>query len=77
MDEVYASLQPNFRIEDDGELKKYLGMELYRRQDGSIHLRNNYLTQRIFNMIPGMDKSSAGTNPAVKPPLEKNKYINQ
>ena len=39
IDEVYASLQVDFNIEYDGELKKYLGIELYRRPDGSIHLR--------------------------------------
>ena len=68
----YASLQTEFKIEDDGELKKHLGIQLDHRPDGSIHLRKPYLTQRIINMIPGMDKYSDKHTPSVKPPLDKN-----
>ena len=39
IDEVYASLWSYFKIEDDGELSKYIGVELDRRPDGSIHMR--------------------------------------
>ena len=39
IDDIYTSLQEYFKIEDDGELKQYLGIELYRLPDGSIHLR--------------------------------------
>ena len=49
-----------------------LGIELDRRPDVSIRIRQPDLTQIIINMIPGMDKSSAQPTPAVKPPLEKN-----
>ena len=42
------------------------------RPDASIHIRQPYITQMILNMIPGMYKSSAKPNPAVKPPIEKN-----
>ena len=38
IDEVYASLQEYFKIEDDRELNKYLGIDLYHHPDGSIHL---------------------------------------
>ena len=72
IDEVYASLKVYLKIEDDGEINKYLGIELDRRPYGSIHLRQTYLTQIILNMIPGMEKSSAKTTPAVNPPLAKN-----
>ena len=72
IDEVYASLQAYFKIEDDGELNKYLGIELDCRPDGSIHLSQSYLSQNILNMIPVMDKLSANPAPAVKPPLAKN-----
>ena len=56
--EVYASLQEYLNIEDDGELNKYLGVELDRHPYGSIHMRQPYLSQIILNMIPCMDKSS-------------------
>ena len=38
-------------IEDDGELNKYIGIELERRQYGSIHIWQPYLTKTILNMI--------------------------
>ena len=59
-------------MEDDGELNKYLGIDLDRRSDGSTHLSQPYPTQSIINMIPGIDKSSSKSTPAVKPPLSKN-----
>ena len=59
IDEVYASLQAYFKIEDDGELNKYLCIELEFHPYGSNHLRKPYLTQIIPNMIPGMENSSA------------------
>ena len=34
IDEVYASLQVYFKIEDDGDLNKYLVIDLERRRDG-------------------------------------------
>ena len=69
--EVYASIQEDFNIEDYGELSKYLRINLDRHPDGSIHIGQPYLTQRILNMIPGMDKSSSKPTSAVKPPLAK------
>ena len=72
VDGVYASIQVDFKIEDYGDINKYLGIELNRRPDGSIHLSQTYLIQRILNTIPCMDKSSSKLTPAVKPPLEKN-----
>ena len=58
-------------MEDDGELNKYLGIDLDHRSDGSTHLRQPYPTQSIINMIPGIDKSSSKSTPAVKPPYQK------
>ena len=72
IDEVYASLRGYFNIKDDEELNKYLGIDLYRRPDASIYLRQPYLTKIIPNMIPGMEKSSANPTHAVKPPVSKN-----
>ena len=43
-----------------------------RLPDGSIHIRQNYITQIFLNMIPGMEKSINKPTPAVNPPLEKN-----
>ena len=72
IDEVYASIQEDLKIEYYVELNKYLGIEMDRRPDVSIHMRKPRQTQRIINIIPGMYKSIAKLTPEVKPPLAKN-----
>ena len=62
-----------FKIKYDGYPNKYIEIDLDSRKDVSINIRHNYLTQRILNMISGMDKSSAKPNPVVKHTLAKNK----
>ena len=71
IDEVYASLQAYFKIEDDEDLNKYLVIDPGRRLYISIHIMQLYLIQIILNMISGMDKSITKPNPAVKTPLAK------
>ena len=66
IDILYASHKEYFNIEDDGELNKYLGVELYCLPDVSIHLGQPYLIQIIPNIIPGMDKSRYNPTPVVK-----------
>ena len=68
IDEVYASIQVYFNIENDGELNKCFGIELYHRPDGSIHLSHSYLTKKILNTVTGIYQSSTNTTPAVKTP---------
>ena len=67
IDALYASLQEYFNIEDDGEIKKYIGRDLEHRRDDTIHISQDYLTQWIINIIPVMQKSSTNQNPVVKP----------
>ena len=38
IDELCASLQEYFNIEDEGDINKYIGIELYRLPNGSIHI---------------------------------------
>ena len=75
IDELYAYLQEYFKIEYYGEINKYLGKELDRRPDGSIHLSQPYITQGILNMISGKDKLSNNPKPSVKPLLEKSRKL--
>ena len=63
IDYVYASIQAGFNFEDDGDLNKYLGIELVCVKYGSIHIIHTYFTQMITNLILGTDKPSAKTNP--------------
>ena len=74
---LYSSLQAYFKIKYDGDINKYLGIDLYLRPYISIHSRQPYLTQIILNMIPVMYKSSSKPTPAVKFPLKKIRDIKQ
>ena len=67
IDEEYASLQEYFNIEDDGEIKKYIGRDLEHCRDDTIHISQDYLTQWIINIIPVMQKSITNQNPVFKP----------
>ena len=59
IDDVYAYIQADFNIEENVELNKSIEIEMGCRPDGSIHLRQPYLTRRIINMISDMDKSNS------------------
>ena len=63
IDDFCASLQEHFKIGGDGDLNKYLGIELVCVKDVSIHIRQTYFNQMITNLILGTDKPSAKTNP--------------
>ena len=71
IDEVYAPIKTDFKIEDDREINKYIGIDLDHRPYVSIHLSQPYLTQSILNMIPGIVKSNAKPTPAVNPSHQK------
>ena len=47
IDEVYDSLQADFNIEEDGEVNKYLGIDLDRRPSDSA-LPNSKDSQHDF-----------------------------
>ena len=66
---TYMPLFNNISIYEMTETSKNLGIDLSNLLDGSIHPRKPYLTQSIINMIPGMDKSSTKTTPAVNTSL--------
>ena len=76
IDAVYAYIKTDFKIEDDEELNKYIGIDLGHIPDASIHILNLFLAQWIINLIPGMDKASFKPTPVVKPLIEKKMDIN-
>ena len=69
IDEVYRSLKGEFNLEDKGELDKYLGIEIERRADDSIRLRQPFLIDRIIQAIKGMTEANTKSTPATKPVL--------
>ena len=53
------------------DISKNIEMNLDRRPYISIYIRQLYITHRIINIIPGMDRSIANPTPVAKTPLEK------
>ena len=62
----------NFDFTDDGDLDKYLGVDVKRHKDGRIELTQTHLIQRFLEVI-GLDKDKVNprTTPALKPLLFK------
>ena len=54
--DIYDYIHADLNIEYHGELNKHLGIELDRCPDCSIHPMQNYLNQRIINIISGMER---------------------
>ena len=71
MDTVYEYLFIYFKIEDDGELNKYIGIDLDRQPEISINIWHILPTQRIIDLILGMDKAISKPNPMIKITPEK------
>jgi hypothetical protein len=60
-------------LTNDGEVKNYLGVEVVKREDGSIELKQKFLIERIIEAV-GLDKDIKGSSkptPSVKPLLHK------
>jgi hypothetical protein len=62
----------NFDFTDDGNLEKYLGVDVKRHKDGRIELTQTHLIQRLLEVI-GMDPKTVNSRPtpAIKPLLFK------
>lgn len=70
MNRVYTS---KYVLTNDGEVKNYLGVEVVKREDRSIELKQKFLTERIIEAV-GLDKDINGSSkptPSVKPLLNK------
>lgn len=55
-----ASLQQDYDLTDDGELKDYLGTRFTKHNDGSIELSQPRMVRRILQMV-GLDPDSDRT----------------
>ena len=74
-DDLIASLKDGpekFEFTDDGNLEKYLGVDVHWRKDGKIELTQPHLITRILEVL-GMDPKTVNprSTPAVKPVLSK------
>ena len=63
----------NFVFTDEGDLKQYLGVNVDKHSDGTMHLTQTHLIQRFLEVI-GLDGDvNSKSTPAIKPLLWKDK----
>jgi hypothetical protein len=87
IDREIKSLQEDYDLTDDGELKDYLGTRFTRRKDGSIELSQPRMVNRIFEMVgidpesktkmhdtPAVDSRLLDNDPDGEPRLQKWNY---
>jgi histone deacetylase 1/2 len=60
----------NFDFQDEGDMTKYLGVDINHLPDGSFELRQPYLIDRIIDTL-GLQDSHTVPTPSVKPLLHK------
>ena len=70
IDEFFSNLGTKYTITDEGEVAKYLGVDVRRPNDHIYELRQPYLIQRIIETL-GLNDSNEHLVPAVKPLLSK------
>jgi hypothetical protein len=69
--EALAEGHENFSFTDDGDLDKYLGVDVKRHNDGRIELTQTHLITRFLEVIGYDDSVNSRTTPALKPLLNK------
>ena len=73
-DKLIQNLQEGpekFVFTDDGDLDKYLGVDVKRKKEGSIELTQPHLTERILNQLGMDDAVNPRPTPVTKPLLHK------
>ncbi len=61
----------NYSFTDDGDIEKYLGVDVKRHKDGTFELSQTHLIQRILDTIGIDDQVHPKPTPAIKPVLHK------
>ena len=64
-EETYQSLKKDFDLTDEGSIDKYLGIDIKRQKNGTIHLTQPNLQNRIVESIPGISNSNPKYTPAI------------
>ena len=75
-DSIVTSLQngpENFQLTDEGDLNRYLGVDIVKKKDGSFELRQPFLIERCLKAMEIDDKMNPKSAPATKPLLHKDK----
>lgn len=73
-DRLIADLQKeneNFSFIDEGDIEKYLGVDVKKRKDGSYELTQKHLIQRFLSLMNVADTTNPRPTPAINPLLHK------
>ena len=60
-----------FKLEDEGDLNKFLGVDVQKESDGTIHLKQEHLIQRFLKLVKITEEEHAKDSPSLKPVLSK------
>ena len=60
-----------YNFTDEGDISKYLGVDIVRNKDGSMELRQTYLIQRIIEKVGLVETTGTKETPVGKPLLHK------
>ena len=63
--------EEKFVFTDDGDLERYLGVDVKRKKDGSIELTQPHLIQRIMSLLNVTEEVNSKPTPVMKPLLGK------
>ena len=63
--ELIAELKRKFDITDESDtVEEYLGVKIDHNKDGSFRMYQPHLKEKIFKVIPGIDKENKNIIPA-------------
>lgn len=64
-EETYQCLKKDFDLNDEGSIDKYLGIDIKRQKNGTIHLTQPSLHNQIVESMPGISNSNPKYTPAI------------
>ena len=73
-DSIVASLQngaEHFNLTDEGDVSRYLGVDIHHYDDGRMEMRQPYLVERCLKAMEVVDGMKTKRVPATKPLLHK------
>ena len=60
-----------FKLEDEGDLNKFLGVDVHRELDGTTNLKQEHLIQRFLKLVEITEEEHPKDSPALKQILSK------
>ena len=60
-----------FKLEDEGDLSTFLGVDVIREKDGTINMKQEHLIQRFLQLVGITEEEHTKESPALKQVLGK------